>query len=216
MNGQCWAVFAQLIVLCALTFQVVAVHVAGKTGYSSPALGVLPDSSNIAIATINDVRETDISERGKGEENIQGSAESLRRDRREIYGEDDRIDLDDYLTRRFPFTSLVFISTGCTGVLVSRHHVLTAAHCLHSNGSYFRNIKVGVPIPKSKRKVPAWVQILDLPEERWPATIFFNFFDTSNAVVPDAWIRRSPDAHMSDFGLITLKQCIKKSYLKVR
>ncbi|RVE67371.1 hypothetical protein OJAV_G00102450 [Oryzias javanicus] len=62
-----------------------------------------------------------------------------RRVRRQIYGADGRFNIrgDNFLLD-YPFSTAVRISTGCTGVLVSQQHVLTAAHCVHDGKDYVK------------------------------------------------------------------------------
>ncbi|KAM4662479.1 serine protease 23-like [Discoglossus pictus] len=113
------------------------------------------------------------------------------RTRRQVYGQDMRISIRNrHFLQDFPFAAAVRISTGCTGVLVTERHVLTAAHCIHDGQDYVqgaKRLRVGFLRPGAR------------PSLRWVRV--------QSTRVPRAWIGAPLEVSMDyDYALLELRR----------
>ena len=119
-----------------------------------------------------------------------------RRFKRLIFGRDSRIRLNtSSQAQKFPFSSTVKISTGCSGSVISHIHVLTSAHCVHDGVRPLEpiaDLKVGILRRHGKL--------------RWIGVKSINF--------PEMWRLKNISASF-DYAVITLLKPHKRPFFKL-
>ncbi|CAJ1058770.1 serine protease 23 [Xyrichtys novacula] len=137
---------------------------------------------------------------------------SRRRVRRQIYGADGRFNIQgDNFLLDYPFSTAVRISTGCTGVLVSQQHVLTAAHCVHDGKDYVkgaRKLRVGFLIPPSTNGTQDDLTSSKKPLIRWVRV--------RRTRVPKGWIQGPQEVSMDfDYALLELRWPHRRPFMRL-
>ncbi|XP_074504668.1 serine protease 23 [Sebastes fasciatus] len=135
-----------------------------------------------------------------------------KRVRRQIYGADGRFNIQgDNFLLDYPFSTAVRISTGCTGVLVSQQHVLTAAHCVHDGKDYVkgaRKLRVGFLIPPYINGTNARLTSSKKPLVRWVRV--------KRTRVPKGWIQGPQEVSMDfDYALLELRWPHRRPFMRL-
>ncbi|KAM5165308.1 inactive serine protease 35 [Mantella aurantiaca] len=91
---------------------------------------------------------------GRFNQSKESEKHSMRK-KRQVYGTDSRFSISDkHFMTHYPFSTAVKLSSGCSGILISPKHVLTAAHCIHDGTDYIKNskkLRVGIMKIRTKR-----------------------------------------------------------------
>ncbi|KAA0709345.1 Serine protease 23 [Triplophysa tibetana] len=140
------------------------------------------------------------------------SSPRRKRLKRQIYGSDGRFNIrGDHFLLDYPFSTAVRISTGCTGVLVSKQHVLTAAHCVHDGKDYVkgaRKLRVGFLIPPFINRTRSGQAPIKKPLVRWVRV--------KRTRVPKGWIQGPPEVSMDfDYALLELRWPHRRPFMRL-
>lgn len=131
---------------------------------------------------------------------------NARRTKREVFNVDTRFDIQSSRQSKFPFSSVVRLSTGCSGIVIHEKHVLTAAHCVHDGLNYVKGAK-RLRVGRPRKRVKAY----GLKKSTKDNNRAFKWSRVKVVHFPKEWIKSSKTDNTIieyDYALVVLRRPI--------